>query len=208
MKLSKIKNLVITERSMVVKLKPLARRLTYSSSEDSEEEPDHYSAAVGDGGIIWSAMTDLFEFPENYIKKMGNHAEHVDQLFISMAATILGQDIIILHVHQDTSSNRMYILHPGDLFSSGERSQENPIFVAIVAYYEQIRFGSDLSRIKLKNGKQPFTKVVGHGGKGRVDRAAGAEGMAGNVSDNPGHPPCRRPLPGCPSSPPGAPQSP
>ena len=63
------------------------------------------------------------------------------------------------------------ILHPGGLFGSGERSQENSIFVAIVAYYEQIRFGSDLSRIKLKNGKQPFTKVVGHGGKGRVDRA-------------------------------------
>ena len=92
--------------------------------------------------IIWSVMTDLFEFPENNIKKMSKYAEHVDQLFISMAATIFGQDIIILHVHQDTSSIRMYVLHPGGLFSSGERSQENPIFVAIVAYYEQIRFGS------------------------------------------------------------------
>ena len=91
------------------------------------------------GGIIWSAMTDLFESPENYIKKMSNHAEHVDQLFISMAASLLGQDIIVLHVHHDTCSNGMYVLHPGGLFGSGERSQEIPIFVA---YYEQIRFGS------------------------------------------------------------------
>ena len=29
----------------------------------------------------------------------------------------------------------------------------------------------DLSKIKLKNGKLPFTKVVGHGGMERVDRA-------------------------------------
>ena len=93
----------------------------------------------GPGGIIWSAMTDLFESPENYIKKMSNHAKHVDQLFISMAASLLGQDIIVLHVHHDTCSNGMYVLHPGGLFGSGERSQEIPIFVA---YYEQIRFGS------------------------------------------------------------------
>ena len=41
----------------------------------------------GPGGIIWSAMTDLFEFPENYIKKMSNHAKHVDQLSISCPAS-------------------------------------------------------------------------------------------------------------------------
>ena len=93
----------------------------------------------GPGGIISSAMTAVLGSPENYVKKMRNHVEHVDQLFISMAACVLGQDIIILHLHNDTCSNGMYVLHPGGSFNSGERSQENPIFVA---YYEETRFFS------------------------------------------------------------------
>ena len=93
----------------------------------------------GPGGIISSTMTDILRSPENYIKKMRNHVEHVDQLFISMAACVLGQDIIILHVHHDTCANGMYVLHPGGSFGSGERSQENPIFVT---YFEETRFGS------------------------------------------------------------------
>ena len=56
----------------------------------------------GPGGITASAMTNVLESPDNYIKKMSNHAEHVDQLFIQMAATVLVQDIILLHVHHDT----------------------------------------------------------------------------------------------------------
>ena len=93
----------------------------------------------GPGGIISSAMTAVLGSPENYVKKMRNHVEHVDQLFISMAACVLGQDIIILHLHNDTCSNGMYVLHPGGSFNSGDRSQENPIFVA---YYEETRFFS------------------------------------------------------------------
>ena len=93
----------------------------------------------GPGGIISSAMTAVLGSPENYVKKMRNHVEHVDQLFISMAACVLGQDIIILHLHNDTCSNGMYVLHPGGSFNSGDRSQENPIFVA---YYEETRFVS------------------------------------------------------------------
>ena len=124
----------------------------------------------GPGGIISSAMTDVLGSPENYVKKMRNHVEHVDQLFISMAACVLGQDIIILHLHNDTCSNGMYVLHPGGSFNSGDRSQENPIFVA---YYEETRFFS---------GHYQAVEPVSNGPVLKDLLAKGGRGIAGILS--------------------------
>ena len=112
----------------------------------------------GAGGITSNAMSDVLGSPENYLKKMSTHGEYVDQLFIQMAATVLGQDICVLHVHQDTCYNGMYTLHPGGSFGSGERSvEESPIFVA---YYEETRFsaGHYQAMSPVSNGPDPVLK--------------------------------------------------
>ena len=112
----------------------------------------------GAGGITSNAMSDVLGSPENYLKKMSTHGEYVDQLFIQMAATVLGQDICLLHVHQDTCYNGMYTLHPGGSFGSGERSvEESPIFVA---YYEETRFsaGHYQAMSPVSNGPDPVLK--------------------------------------------------
>ena len=48
-------------------------------------------------GVIAVTMSGVMGSPENYIKM--THDEFVDHLFIQMTASILGQDIILLHVH-------------------------------------------------------------------------------------------------------------
>ena len=54
--------------------------------------------AQGPMGVIADTMSGVMGSPENYIKMMNTHDEFVDHLFIQMTASILGQDIILLHV--------------------------------------------------------------------------------------------------------------
>ena len=79
--------------------------------------------AQGPMGVIADTMSGVMGSPENYIKMMNTHDEFVDHLFIQMTASILGQDIILLHVHNQCFNHVYNESFPSNFQTVGGRSR-------------------------------------------------------------------------------------
>ena len=71
------------------------------------------------------------------MSKMCKNGEFADQVFLLMAAALLGHDILLLHVHEDTCANGMYTWLPGGPYGEKRSSGTMPIFLA---FYEESKF--------------------------------------------------------------------
>ena len=68
--------------------------------------------------------------PDDYLKKMSGLSEFVDEPFLVVLAQHLGQDIVILHVHQHTAANGWgTIIYGGAPIGSETHSKSCPLFL-------------------------------------------------------------------------------
>ena len=67
--------------------------------------------------------------PGEYLAKMSQSGEFVDNLFLSVLAPIIKSDIVLLHVNSSTAHNGIFTQIPGGDFLSGTHGIRCPLFL-------------------------------------------------------------------------------
>ena len=99
-----------------------------------------YKLEKSEAGMVTSLMSaSKYGSPAVYLDKMRRDGEFADHLFIQMAGAILGHDIIVLYLHEDTSPNKMYVRVPGRSFRTEETGDGSQIFIM---YFEESKFSA------------------------------------------------------------------
>ena len=99
-----------------------------------------YKLEKSEAGMVTCLMSaSKYGSPAVYLDKMRRDGEFADHLFIQMAGAILGHDIIVLYLHEDTSPNKMYVRVPGGPFGTEETGDGSPIFIM---YFEESKFSA------------------------------------------------------------------
>ena len=71
-------------------------------------------------------------FPEDYLTEMSKHDTYVDALFLNGLAQMLGHDLVIVHMHEDSVANGLFNwMYGGGDLGNGSPSQSCPLFLSI-----------------------------------------------------------------------------
>ena len=71
-------------------------------------------------------------FPEDYLTEMSKHDTYVDALFLNGLAQMLGHDIVLVHMHEDSVANGLFNwMYGGGDLGNGSPSQSCPLFLSI-----------------------------------------------------------------------------
>lgn len=71
-------------------------------------------------------------FPPSYITEMSKHSTFVDSLFINTIAQMLGHDIVVVHMHEDSVANGLFSwIYGGGSMGNGAPAQTCPLFLSI-----------------------------------------------------------------------------
>ena len=74
------------------------------------------------------------ESPQQYIDRMKVSGTFVDELFLTVMASVLESDILLLHLNRDTASNGVYTWLKGGEFLSETSGPKCPLFFGNVLY--------------------------------------------------------------------------